>query len=98
MISKSRPSIGRGAGPEIACSNLRQPTHRGSLAQQGVRYGRNRIGRLMRQEGSIIVPTPHEKQDCFTVTSILRNLPQVPEFVVSWEYPLMRVTACVCRD
>ena len=23
--------------------------------------------------------------------SILRNLPQVPEFVVAWEYPLMRV-------
>ena len=38
-----------------------------------------------------MVLTPHEEQDCFTVTSILRNLPQQPEFVVSWDYPLMRV-------
>jgi hypothetical protein len=35
--------------------------------------------------------TPHEEPDCFTVTSILRNLPQLPEFVVGWEFPLMRL-------
>ena len=33
-----------------------------------------------------------EEPDCFTVTSILRNLPQVPEFVVGWEFPLMRLS------
>ena len=48
-------------------------------------------GAWARDPDSIIVLTPHEEQDCFTVTSILRNLPQQPEFVVSWDYPLMRV-------
>ena len=44
-----------------------------------------------RDPDSIVVLTPHEELDCFTVTSILRNLPQQPEFLVSWDYPLMRV-------
>ncbi len=48
-------------------------------------------GAWARDPDSIVVLTPHEEQDCFTVTSILRNLPQQPEFVVSWDYPLMRV-------
>lgn len=48
-------------------------------------------GAWARDPDSIVVLTPHEEQDCFTVTSILRNLPQQPEFVVAWDYPLMRV-------
>jgi hypothetical protein len=48
-------------------------------------------GAWARDPDSIIVLTPHEEPDCFTVTSILRNLPQHPEFVVAWDYPLMRV-------
>jgi hypothetical protein len=48
-------------------------------------------GAWARDPDSIIVLTPHEEPDCFTVTPILRNLPQVPEFVVAWEFPLMRV-------
>jgi hypothetical protein len=48
-------------------------------------------GAWARDPDSIIVLTPHEEPDCFTVTSILRNLPQLPEFVVSWDYPLMKV-------
>lgn len=48
-------------------------------------------GAWARDPDSIIVLTPHEEQDCFTVTSILRNLPQLPEFVVAWDFPLMRV-------
>ena len=48
-------------------------------------------GAWARDPDSIMVLTPHEEPDCFTVTSILRNLPQVPEFVVAWDYPLMRV-------
>ena len=35
--------------------------------------------------------TPHEEPDCFTVSTVLRNLPQVEEFVVEWDYPLMRL-------
>jgi hypothetical protein len=48
-------------------------------------------GAWVRDPDSIMVLTPHEEPDCFTVTSILRNLPQLPEFVVQWDYPLMRV-------
>jgi hypothetical protein len=48
-------------------------------------------GAWARDPDSIVVLTPHEEPDCFTVTSILRNLPQLPEFVVSWDYPLMKV-------
>ena len=48
-------------------------------------------GAWARDPDSIMVLTPHEELDCFTVTSILRNLPQVPEFVVAWDYPLMRL-------
>ena len=48
-------------------------------------------GAWARDPDSIVVLTPHEEPDCFTVTSILRNLPQLPEFVVGWDFPLMRV-------
>jgi hypothetical protein len=47
---------------------------------------------------SIVVLTPHEEPDCFTVTSILRNLPQVPEFVLAWDYPLMRLASDLNPD
>jgi len=50
-------------------------------------------GSWVRDPDSIMVLTPHEEPDCFTVTSILRNLPQLPEFVVGWDYPLMRVAS-----
>jgi hypothetical protein len=48
-------------------------------------------GAWARDPDSIMVLTPHEEPDCFTVTSILRNLPQLPEFVLAWDYPLMRL-------
>jgi hypothetical protein len=48
-------------------------------------------GAWVRDPDSIVVLTPHEEQDCFTVTSILRNLPRLPEFVVAWDFPLMRL-------
>ena len=50
-------------------------------------------GAWVRDPDSIMVLTPHEEPDCFTVTTILRNLPRIPEFVVAWEFPLMRVAA-----
>jgi hypothetical protein len=55
-------------------------------------------GAWARDPDSIMVLTPHEEPDCFTVTSILRNLPQVPEFVVAWDYPLMRVASDLNPD
>jgi len=48
-------------------------------------------GAWARDPDSIMVLTPHEEPDCFTVTSILRNLPCLPEFVLAWNYPLMRL-------
>ena len=48
-------------------------------------------GAWVRDPDSIMVLTPHEEEDCFTVSSILRNLPKVDEFVVEWEYPTMRL-------
>ncbi|TAK98821.1 MAG: AAA family ATPase [Verrucomicrobia bacterium] len=55
-------------------------------------------GAWARDPDSIVVLTPHEEENCFTVTSILRNLPQLPEFVVSWDYPLMRLAADLNPD
>jgi hypothetical protein len=47
-------------------------------------------GAWARDPDSILILTPHEEDGCFTVSSIVRNLPNVPEFVVSWEFPLMK--------
>ncbi|MEI6196827.1 MAG: hypothetical protein WCS42_21130, partial [Verrucomicrobiota bacterium] len=55
-------------------------------------------GAWARDPDSIMILTPHEEPDCFTVTSILRNLPQLPEFVVAWDYPLMRVASDLNPD
>jgi hypothetical protein len=43
-----------------------------------------------RDPDSIMVMTPHEEEECFTVTSILRHHAPTPEFVVRWEFPLLR--------
>lgn len=48
-------------------------------------------GAWARDPDSLLVLTPHEEADCFTVSPVLRNLPQVDEFVVQWDYPLMRL-------
>lgn len=48
-------------------------------------------GAWVRDPDSIVVLTPHEEENCFTVSTVLRNLPQLPEFVLSWEFPLMRI-------
>lgn len=48
-------------------------------------------GAWARDPDSILVLTPHEEEDCFTVTSILRNLPRLDDFVVRWDFPLMMV-------
>jgi DNA-binding transcriptional ArsR family regulator len=50
-------------------------------------------GVWIRDPDAIMVLTPHEEPDCFTVSSILRNLPHQPEFVVSLDFPLMKVAS-----
>lgn len=46
-------------------------------------------GAWARDPDSIVILTPHEQPDCFTVTTILRNLPMLPEFVLEWRFPVM---------
>jgi hypothetical protein len=55
-------------------------------------------GAWVRDPDSIMVLTPHEEPDAFTVTSILRNLPRLEDFVVQWEFPLMRVAPALNPD
>jgi hypothetical protein len=47
-------------------------------------------GAWARDPDAIMVLTPHEEEDCFTVSTILRNLPPLGEFVVQWDFPLLR--------
>jgi hypothetical protein len=49
-------------------------------------------GAWARDPDAIMVMTPHEEENCFTVSSILRCLAPKADFVVEWAYPLMRVT------
>ncbi|MEI8290728.1 MAG: AAA family ATPase [Verrucomicrobiota bacterium] len=44
-----------------------------------------------RDPDSLVTLTPHEEDRCFTVNLTLRNLPMAPEFVLEWDYPLMKV-------
>lgn len=55
-------------------------------------------GAWARDPDSILVLTPHEEEDCFTVSTILRNLPQVDEFVVRWDYPRMLLASDLNPD
>jgi len=68
--------------------------HRFAKGDSAARSAMDRMcdaGAWSREPDSIMVLTPHEAPDCFTVTSILRNMPQLREFVVEWNYPLMRL-------
>jgi hypothetical protein len=47
-------------------------------------------GAWARDPDALVVLTPHEEQDCFTVSTILRHLRRIPDWVVGWEFPLMR--------
>jgi hypothetical protein len=47
-------------------------------------------GAWARDPDSLLILTPHEEAGCFTVNATLRNLPPVDEFVVEWEFPLLR--------
>ncbi|MEI6193510.1 MAG: AAA family ATPase [Verrucomicrobiota bacterium] len=55
-------------------------------------------GAWARDPDTIMILTPHEEDGAFTVSTILRNLPQLPDFVVAWDYPLMRLAADLNPD
>lgn len=46
-------------------------------------------GVLARDPDAMLLMTPHETEDCFTVSSVLRDHAPIPEFCVRWQYPLM---------
>lgn len=46
-------------------------------------------GAWIRDPDAVLVLTPHEEDGCYTVSSILREFPPLPEFVVEWQYPVM---------
>ena len=48
-------------------------------------------GAWARDPDSLVVLTPHEEPRAFTVSSILRNLPMLDEFVLQWDFPLMKL-------
>lgn len=48
-------------------------------------------GVFARDPDSILTLTRHSQDDSFTVDATLRNFPKIDPFVVSWEFPLMRV-------
>ncbi len=48
-------------------------------------------GAWARDPDAILILTPHEEDAAFTCTSILRNLPMLPEFVLKWKFPLMTI-------
>ncbi len=47
-------------------------------------------GAWARDPDSLFILSPHEEDRCFTVSPTLRNLPMMPEFVLEWDFPLMR--------
>lgn len=47
-------------------------------------------GAWARDPDTILVLTPHEERDCYTVNSIVRNMRAIGEFVVEWDYPIMK--------
>ena len=47
-------------------------------------------GAWARDPDSLFILSPHEEERCFTVSPTLRNLPVMPEFVLQWDFPLMK--------
>ncbi len=42
-----------------------------------------------RDPDTLVLMTPHEEEKCFSVNMTVRNLPQLDDFVVRWDYPRM---------
>jgi hypothetical protein len=64
---------------------------------KGDSTAKNAIDRLSgagvwaRDPDTLLVLTPHEEENCFTASTIVRYFPRIPEFVVGWEFPLMKL-------
>jgi RecA-family ATPase len=82
---------------EAFCQKFRAAVAIAHHFAKGDSTAKNAIDRMSgagvwaRDPDSLVTLTPHEEDDCFSVNMTLRNLPRVAEFVVRWEYPLMRV-------
>ena len=50
-------------------------------------------GVLARDPDAMLTLTPHEADDCFTVSAVLRDHPPLAEWAVRWNYPLMTIDA-----
>ena len=68
----------------------------GAHFSKGVQSGKEAIDRMAgsgvfaRDPDVILTMTRHEAKGSFVVESELRYLPDIPDFVVSWEFPIMR--------
>ena len=63
-----------------------------SKGNQALRDAMDRIsgsGVFARDPDAIITLTRHAEDGCLTVDSILRNCPEIPPFVVEWDFPLL---------
>jgi hypothetical protein len=68
----------------------------GAHFSKGVQSGKEAIDRMAgsgvfaRDPDVILTMTRHEAKGSFVVESELRYLPDIPDFVVSWDFPVMR--------
>jgi hypothetical protein len=44
-------------------------------------------GAWSREPDSLVVLTPHEEENCYTTSLVLRQLPPVEDFVIGWTFP-----------
>jgi hypothetical protein len=44
-----------------------------------------------RDPDTIFTLSPHEEDECYTASITVRHLPKQPDFVLAWDYPLMRI-------
>lgn len=64
---------------------------------KGNQAGKESIDRISgsgvwaRDADSLMIMTKHEADDCYTIETVLRNLPEQPSFVVRWNYPVMEI-------
>ncbi len=62
---------------------------KGNAANKDAKDRASGSGVLSRDPDALLVLTKHEEPDCYTVSTDLRYLPRLPEFVVRWNFPLM---------
>lgn len=67
--------------------------HHFSKGNQAGKDSKDRMsgaGAIARDPDAIVIMTPHEEDNAFTVETTLRNFKPIEPFVVRWDYPLMR--------